>query len=129
MSETSVQDTGAKKDKKKKSSAGSVILLILIYAVIYLVCSAMFVGLFHTGILKNMDVLMYRGLAFIILTGLIAAIVMGVIFLAQFIFVTICGEVLSVHALTATTWLVCAVLAFLVIPIDVCRKVFMNKKD
>ncbi len=55
-------------------------------------------------------------------------IVMGVIFLAQFIFVTIGGEVLSVHALTATTWLVCAVIAFLVIPIDVLRKVVMNKK-
>lgn len=55
-------------------------------------------------------------------------IVMGAIFLAQFIFVTIGGEVLSVHALTATTWLVCAVLAFLVIPLDVCRKVFMGKK-
>ncbi|MBR6487641.1 MAG: hypothetical protein IKT20_01900 [Clostridiales bacterium] len=79
MSETSVQDTDAKKEKKKKSSVGSVILLILIYAVIYLVCSAMFVGLFHTGLLKNMDVLMYRGLAFIILTGLVAAIVMGII--------------------------------------------------
>ena len=55
-------------------------------------------------------------------------IVMGVIFLAQFIFVTFGGEVLSVHALTATTWLVCAVIAFLVIPIDVIRKVIMNKK-
>lgn len=56
-------------------------------------------------------------------------IVMGVIFLAQFIFVTIGGEVLSVHALTATTWLVCAVIAFLVIPIDVIRKVVMGKKQ
>ena len=56
-------------------------------------------------------------------------IVMGVIFLAQFIFVTIGGEVLSVHALTATTWLVCAVIAFLVIPIDVLRKVVMGKKQ
>ena len=55
-------------------------------------------------------------------------IVMGVIFLAQFIFVTVGGQVLSVHALTATTWLVCAVIAFLVIPIDVIRKVIMNKK-
>ena len=77
MSETSVQDKDA--GNKKKSSAGSVILLILIYAFIYLVCSAMFVGLFHTGILKNMDVLMYRGLAFIIFTGLVAAIVMGIV--------------------------------------------------
>ena len=56
-------------------------------------------------------------------------IVMGVIFLAQFIFVTIGGDVLSVHALTATTWLVCAVIAFLVIPIDVVRKVIMNKQQ
>ena len=79
MSETSGQDNDAEKEKKKKSSAGSVILLILIYAVIYLVCSAMFVGLFHTGLLKNVNVLMYRGLAFIILTGIIAATVMGVI--------------------------------------------------
>jgi len=55
-------------------------------------------------------------------------IVMGVIFLAQFIFVTIGGAVLNVHALTATTWLVCAVLAFLVIPIDVIRKAVMGKK-
>ena len=55
-------------------------------------------------------------------------IVMGVIFLAQFIFVTVGGQVLSVHALAATTWLVCAVIAFLVIPINVIRKVIMNKK-
>lgn len=55
-------------------------------------------------------------------------IVMGVIFLAQFIFVTIGGQVLNVHALTATTWLVCAVIAFLVIPIDVVRKAIMGKK-
>lgn len=51
-------------------------------------------------------------------------IVMGVIFLAQFIFVTIGGQVLSVHALTATTWLVCGVLAFLVIPLDLLRKLW-----
>ena len=46
----------------------------------------------------------------------------------KFIFVTVGGQVLSVHALTATTWLVCAVLAFLVIPIDVIRKAVMGKK-
>lgn len=61
------------------SSVGSVIGLIGIYALIYVVCSAMFVGLFHTGILKNMDVLMYRGIVFIVITGVIAAVVMGVI--------------------------------------------------
>ena len=56
-------------------------------------------------------------------------IVMGLIFLAQFVFVTFGGTVLRVHALTATTWLVCAVIAFLVIPIDVVRKVLMGKKQ
>lgn len=77
MSDQSAQDKHA--GEKKKSSAGSVILLILIYAVIYLVCSAMFVGLFHTNLFKNMEVLMYRGLVFIAITGLIAAIVMGIV--------------------------------------------------
>ena len=71
--------SGSQKDESKKTSAGSVIKLILLYIGIYLVCSLMFVGLFHTGLLKSMDVLMYRGIAFIVLTGLVAAIVMGVI--------------------------------------------------
>jgi len=55
-------------------------------------------------------------------------IVMGAIFLAQFVFVTFGGEVLRVHALNPTTWLTCAVIAFLVIPIDVIRKSIMGKK-
>lgn len=71
--------TADTKPEKKATSAGSAIKLILAYLVIYLVCSAMFVGLFHTKLLKSVDVLMYRGLAFIVLTGIIAAIVMGVI--------------------------------------------------
>lgn len=78
MSEDPVK-TADTKPEKKATSAGSVIKLILAYLVIYLVCSAMFVGLFHTKLLKSVDVLMYRGLAFIVLTGIIAAIVMGVI--------------------------------------------------
>jgi len=53
---------------------------------------------------------------------------MGAIFLAQFVFVTFGGEVLRVHALNPTTWLTCAVIAFLVIPIDVIRKSIMGKK-
>ena len=65
--------------EKRKTSAGSVILLILIYFVIYLVCSAMFVGLFHTELFRNVNVLMYRGLIFVFLTGLVAAMVMGVV--------------------------------------------------
>ena len=67
------------KTSKGSGTAGSVIALIGIYAVIYLVCSAMFIGLFHTEILKNMEVLMYRGIAFIVITGIVAAIVMGIV--------------------------------------------------
>ena len=79
MSDAQVKDTDTKKPEKQKVSAGSVIKLILVYIVIYLVCSLMFVGLFHTGLLKSMNVLMYRGIAFIVLTGIIAAIVMGIV--------------------------------------------------
>ena len=79
MSESSVKEADTKKQGSKKTSAGDVIKLILIYAVIYIVCSLMFVALFHTGLLKGMNVLMYRGIAFIILTGIVSAIVMGVV--------------------------------------------------
>lgn len=53
-------------------------------------------------------------------------IVMGVIFLAQFIFVTFGGEILSVTPLTVRTWLICGVAAFLIIPIDIIRKKLSN---
>lgn len=79
MSGSPSKDPEDKDDRSKKTSAGSVIKLILIYFIIYLVCSLMFVGLFHTGLLKNMNVLMYRGLAYIFMTGTISAIVMGVV--------------------------------------------------
>ncbi|MCR4558222.1 MAG: hypothetical protein K5779_10425 [Saccharofermentans sp.] len=64
---------------KSGGTAGSVIALIGIYALIYVVCTALFIGLFHTDILKNMEVLMYRGVAFIVMAGVIAAVVMGII--------------------------------------------------
>ena len=54
-------------------------------------------------------------------------IVMFAIFAMQFVFVTFGGEVLSVEALTPSAWLICIVLAFLVIPIDMIRKALMNK--
>ncbi len=49
-------------------------------------------------------------------------LVMLIIFAAQFVFVTIGGEVLNVHSLTSTTWLTCAVIAFLVIPLNLIYK-------
>ena len=57
----------------------NVLKLIGLYALIYLVYSALFVLLFHTGILKGMEVLMYRGIVFIIITGLLSAVTMAVI--------------------------------------------------
>ena len=64
---------------KGSGTAGNVIALIGIYFLIYLVCTALFVGLFHTGLFKSMEVLMYRGTAFILITGLIAGVIMGII--------------------------------------------------
>ena len=52
--------------------------------------------------------------------------VMLSIFVLQFIFVTFGGEVLSVEALSPVTWLICIVLAFLVIPINMIRKAIMK---
>lgn len=45
----------------------------------------------------------------------------------QFVFVTFGGDVLSVESLSVQSWIVCIVLAFLVIPIDMIRKVIMRK--
>lgn len=54
--------------------------------------------------------------------------VMLSIFALQFVFVTFGGEVLSVEALSLKSWIICIVLALLVIPIDMIRKAIMNKK-
>ena len=54
-------------------------------------------------------------------------LVMLAIFAMQFVFVTFGGEVLSVEALNVRSWMICIVLAFLVIPIDIVRKLIMHK--
>lgn len=54
-------------------------------------------------------------------------IVMLVIFAMQFVFVTFGGSFLDVEALNVKSWAICLVMAFLVIPIDIIRKVIMNK--
>ena len=56
-----------------------IIKLIGLYVLIFIVCSALFVGLFHTPLLAGMHVLMYRGLAFIIITGILSAVIMAVV--------------------------------------------------
>lgn len=55
-------------------------------------------------------------------------IVMFAIFALQFVFVTFGGNVLSVESLSPMSWLICVVLAFLVIPIDMIRKAFTKEK-
>ena len=56
-------------------------------------------------------------------------LVMGSIFLLQFLFVTFGGSVLSVTPLSASTWLFCLAVAFLVIPADLLRKAYYRKKE
>ncbi len=53
-------------------------------------------------------------------------LVMGAIFIIQFLFVELGGAALSVEPLTMQTWAVCFGLAFLVIPIDMIRKAIMH---
>lgn len=55
--------------------------------------------------------------------------VMCSILVIQFVFVTFGGDVLSVEPLSLKTWLICIVLAFLVIPIDMIRKAVTGKKS
>lgn len=55
-------------------------------------------------------------------------LVMGAILVMQFVFVMVGGEVLSVEALNLRSWLICAVLAFMVIPINMVLKLFIKKK-
>ena len=67
------------KGSKGSGTAGSVFALIGIYALIYLVCTALFIFLFHTGLFGSIDILMYRGAVFILITGAVAAVVMGIV--------------------------------------------------
>lgn len=50
--------------------------IICIYAAIYLLCSVLFVLLFHTPLFQSMEVLMYRGIAFLLMSGILAAVLM-----------------------------------------------------
>ncbi len=54
-------------------------------------------------------------------------LVMFSIIVLQFVFVTFGGSVLSVEALSPMSWLICVVMALLVIPIDMIRKFITNQ--
>lgn len=49
------------------------------YIIIYVLVTVLFVLLFHTPILKGMEVLMYRGMVFIFITGLLAGVILWVL--------------------------------------------------
>ena len=53
-------------------------------------------------------------------------VVMLSIFALQFVFVTFGGSVLNVEALNVSAWLICMAMAFLVIPLDMARKLIMR---
>lgn len=55
-------------------------------------------------------------------------LVMLLIFMIQFVFVTFGGEILSVESLDAKSWIICSIFAFMIIPIDMIRKVIMHRK-
>lgn len=65
--------------KGNKTEVKKILGLIGIYIVIYVVCTAIFIAFFHTPVLANMKVLMYRGIGLLILTGILSAIVMGIV--------------------------------------------------
>ena len=55
-------------------------------------------------------------------------LVMASIFALQFVFVTFGGNMLNVEALNLQSWLICIAFAFMVIPIDIVRKLIMHQK-
>ncbi len=56
-------------------------------------------------------------------------LIMLAVFAMQVVFVTFGGEVLSVESLSLSAWMLCAALAFLIIPIDMVRKVVIAKME
>lgn len=54
--------------------------------------------------------------------------VMLSIFILQLAFVTFGGRVLSVERLSLSSWMVCLALAFMVIPVDMLRKMIVGKR-
>ena len=53
-------------------------------------------------------------------------VVMGSIIVIQFVFVTFGGKALSVEALSPASWLLCAAMAVLIIPLDMIRKMLIK---
>lgn len=96
-----------------------ILKLITVYAVIYLICTCIFILLFHTKFLSAMTVLMYKGLAYIVLTGFLAAFLMGLIYKTKKF------ELCSVKDIIMMFCIFCCVntVLFTMIPVTVERSV------
>ena len=53
--------------------------ILLVYLVIYLVCTVLFISLFHLDLFRKLDVFMYKGIIFIVITGIISGILMYIV--------------------------------------------------
>lgn len=62
-----------------KVNVKEVLKLIGLYFLIYIFVTVVFVLLFHTPLLRGMEVMMYRGIVFIIITGILAGVILWVI--------------------------------------------------
>lgn len=56
-----------------------IVKTFLVYFIIYFICSIIFILLFHSPILKDYNVFMYKGIAFLIISGIISSILMYIV--------------------------------------------------
>lgn len=68
----------------KKSRLRRLFFLVFLYLMCYLLSVAVFIGLFHTPLLRALDVLMYKGTVFIFLSAGIAAACMAALRLFRY---------------------------------------------
>ncbi len=54
------------------SKAKKVLCTLLVYIVILIICTIVFILLFHTGFLKKLDVFFYRGCVFLAISGFVS---------------------------------------------------------
>ncbi len=58
----------------KKEKVRNICRLLLVYAGLYLIGTVMFIGLFHTKLCENIDVLMYRGILFLVISSIVVTL-------------------------------------------------------
>lgn len=61
-----------------KNKLFNIIRVVFLYLLIYILCTIIFISLFHIDILKKLDVFMYKGIIYIIVTGILAGIIMAI---------------------------------------------------